>query len=566
MRALRCIIVVALTLMAPWSAKAASTLYDCLFLEAVTQREKGNYDAAFDLLRYCLAINPEAAEAYFYIAPHYLMLRDKERALAAYEKAVELCPDNLTYLEVLARTYTASGRFDDAIRTLENFVEIDKSEESMLELLVTLYVQDAANYPKAIGILNRLEALEGKNESLSTTKSDIYSVMGDKEAAVKELKELADQYPHDLGYRCLYGDMLLKNGDDEEAYLTFQSVLAEEPDNSKAQMSLRTYYDKIGDKAAADSISLIVLSNKNTTDEERMYIIRQEIGEQTRGEADSTKVLSYFAVAIEAEQEPGGIGYACASYMDLIKMPQDTINEVLRRVLDKAPDYAPARLQLVAAAWEDDDMETAANLCGEARQYNPDDMVFYYYQGIALYRLNWDDEALEAFRNGLGVINSDSNPDIVSDVYAVMGDILYQQGSIQEAFDAYDSCLVWKKDNYACLNNYAYFLSERGERLDEAEAMSYRAIMAEPKNATYLDTYAWILFMQERYAEAQIYIDQAMQNDGDASAVIIEHAGDIAALNDNMPAALQLWETALEHDPTNAILRRKIEQKQYIQR
>jgi len=94
--------------------------------------------------------------------------------------------------------------------------------------------------------------------------------------------------------------------------------------------------------------------------------------------------------------------------------------------------------------------------------------------------------------------------------------------------------------------------------------MSYRTVKAEPKNATYLDTYAWILFMQARYAESRIYIDQALQNDSDSNAVIIEHAGDIYALNKDMDRALAFWQEALKKDPDNKVLIRKIKLKKYI--
>ena len=74
-------------------------------------------------------------------------------------------------------------------------------------------------------------------------------------------------------------------------------------------------------------------------------------------------------------------------------------------------------------------------------------MLFYYYQGIAYYRRDSLDRALSAFQNGIGVITNESDPAIVSDFYAVMGDILHQKGKALEAFAAYDSCLVWKADN-----------------------------------------------------------------------------------------------------------------------
>ena len=147
-----------------------------------------------------------------------------------------------------------------------------------------------------------------------------------------------------------------------------------------------------------------------------------------------------------------------------------------------------------------------------------------------------------------------------------MGDLLHQKGLTREAFEAYDSCLQWKEDNIMCLNNYAYFLSELGEQFNKAEQMSYKTVKAEPKSPTYLDTSAWILFMQKRYAEAKIYIEQALQNDSDSSAVITEHAGDIYIQNKDVDRAVELWQQALAKDPKNKLLIRKIKQRKYLRK
>jgi len=239
---------------------------------------------------------------------------------------------------------------------------------------------------------------------------------------------------------------------------------------------------------------------------------------------------------------------------------------MLHTVLQIAPDNAAARLQLVSFAWDSKDIDEVISLCQEARQYNPEEMAFYYYQGMAYYQKDQKDEALGAFQNGISVITRESSPAIVSDFYAVMGDLLHQKGLARQAFEAYDSCLQWKDDNIMCMNNYAYYLSELGQQLDKAEQMSYKTIKAEPKNATYLDTYAWILFMEERFAEAKIYIDQALQNDSDSSAVIIEHAGDIYVRNGNTDRAVALWQQALQKDPDNKILIRKIKRRKYLKK
>lgn len=537
--------------------------YDIFFLEALMQREKGNSTAAFDLLRYCAGLNPEAPEVYFFLAQYYGGLKDKERSLENFKMAAELNPDNSTYLETLAQAYVNSGLHDEAIATLEKLADTEKGRDDVLSMLVQLYLQEA-DYDKAIATLGRLELLEGKSERLSYAKCEIYTKQGDMTSAIAELKSLADQYPNDLNYRGMYGDMLLLGGEEKKALDIFGEILAEEPDNSRAQMSMRHYYLQQKDTAAADSMTLRILLNHNTPSSTRIYLMRQEIGASEEHGGDSTRILGYFEQMAAIPQENADVAELQVAYMGLKKMPRDSISRVLERILSVEPDHDGARLQLVGYAWEDDDLDRVIELCNAARQYNPDNMAFYYYQGMAYYRKDDNDNALNTFQNGVSVINDESNPDLVSEFYSVMGELLHRKGLRDEAYAAYDSCLQWKDDNISCLNNYAYYLSEEGGDLDKAERMSYRTIKAEPENGTYLDTYAWILFMQKRYAEAKVYIEQAVRYDADSSAVILEHAGDIYAVNGDMEQALEMWRKAALQAPDNKLLNRKIKRKRYL--
>lgn len=537
--------------------------YDYFFLEAITQREKDNAAAAFDLLRHCIGIDSCSAEAYFYIAQYYNQLKDKEAALSNFKKAADLSPDNAMYTETLAQSYVNTGRYAEAIEVFERIIGADRNRTDILELLVQLY-QQQGDYDNAIRTVERMEQIEGKNEQLSYTKSDLYTQQGNKAAALAEMKKLADEYPYDLNYRGLYGDMLLMNGEEKQAMDIYTGILKEEPDNNRVQLSMRAYYKRRGETAEADSMTMAILLNKNTNSAGKAYLIRQEVAESEENGGDSTKILRYFKSMTEAGQADADIEMLHASYMQLKEMPQDSIAPVLERVLDIAPDNSAARLQLVDYAWNADSLARVIDLCSAARQYNPDNMGFYYYQGMAYYRLDKYDDALSTFQNGVGVISDDSNPELVSEFYSVLGELLHRKGQKAEAYAAYDSCLQWKSDNIHCLNNYAYYLSVEGENLDKAEKMSRLTIDAEPKNALYLDTYAWILFMQERYAEARIYMDQALQNDSDSSAVVMEHAGDIYAKCGDTEKAVAMWQTALQKDPDNKILRRKIKRKKYL--
>ena len=537
--------------------------YELTFHEAMLQRQKGKHDAAFDLLSRCLELKPDASETCFFLGQYYSEMKNADKALELFKKAADLCPNNLTYMETLAQSYIAKERYAEAITVVEKMYEQDKSRQELLEMLYRLYYQ-MKDLQKAIDVLDRMELIDGKSERISLTKSALYMEIDDKEKALATIKSLAEEHPYDLNYRTLYANTLMGDEQMDEAYDVLEGILKEEPHNVKAQQSLRTFFIRTDDIEAADSITHCILVNKDTELNDKVFLLRQMIAENVLTGGDSTEILNIFQDMLQQPEPDADIAELKAAYMDLKKMPKDSIATALERVLELAPDRASARLQLVQYAWEADDDDRIISLCQTARQYNPEEMAFYYYQGIAYYRKKDTDNALEAFRNGINVINEQSSPAIVSDFYSVMGDLLFQKDRVAEAYAAYDSCLQWKPDNIGCLNNYAYYLSIKGGDLEKAETMSYKTIKAEPKNATYLDTYAWILFMQGRYAEARIYIDQALQNDSTAGAVVTEHAGDIHALNGDMETALDLWQKAYGEDPDNKVLRRKIKKKKYI--
>ena len=546
-----------------------SQRYDAFFLDAICQREKGNSDAAFDLLRHCIEIDSTRSEAYYYLGQYYALLKDRQTAQRYFEKTAALEPDNATYLETLANVYYGQKEYDKAIDAFERLYDKNRDRVEVLAVLVQLYEQQK-DFDKAIKTLTRIETVEGKSERLSYAKSRFYTEMGNKKAAVAEMKTLSDQYPNDNNFRTLYANTLYVNGQQKKALAIYDKILKEEPDNRNAQMAMLAHYNERQDSVQANGMLERILQNKYASTEDRVALLRQVIGESEQSGGDSTRVLQLFRMILDMPQQDADMALFCATYMNLKKMPNDSIRKVLEKALDISPDNAAVRLQLVSFAWQAKDRDRVISLCQDARQYNPDEMAFYYYQGIAYYQKDQLDEALNAFQNGIGVITPESDPAIVSDFYAVMGDIMHQRGMEQEAFAAYDSCLQWKDENIGCLNNYAYYLSEKGIQLEKAEQMSYRTIKAEPKNATYLDTYAWILFMQKRYSEAKIYIDQTLQCDSDSSSVLLEHAGDIYYHTKDVERAVTLWQKALERADDAAdssrrqLLARKIKLKKYL--
>lgn len=543
-----------------------SLRFKMYYYEAVKQQISGNYDAAYDLLEHCIGINPNAAEAYFMLSFYDGILKGDSAAFADVKKASELNPSNNAYLERIGVGYVSMGNLDEAIKAYEKLSRNSPERSDVLDFLAQLYSRQK-DYDKMLDVLNRMEALEGASEDLTLAKMRVYSLQGKKEEEYNELKNMSEKHPNDMNYRVMLGNWLLQNGRPDEAGKLYLEVLQAEPENIMARMSMIDYYRTSGQAMRADSLQEVMLVSPKTPVDGKMALMRQVVADNEKNGADSTLVIDLFKKILKEPQETSDMAQLYAAYLTLKKMPQDSISKVLETVLAISPDNVAARLQLIQAEWNKQDFDRVIELSNQALDYSPDELAFYYFLGFAYIQKDDDDSALEVLRRGVSQISDQSNPSLVSDFYAIMGDILHDKGDNEGAYAAYDSCLQWKDDNYGCLNNYAYYLSVENKDLDKAAQMSYRTVQAEPDNSTFLDTYAWILFMQKKYAEALQYIDMAVKNDTTKSAVIIEHAGDIHAVNGDIDGAVKYWNEALKAGAENeTVLRRKIKLRKYVEK
>lgn len=547
--------------------------YQYFFLEAVRMQEQGKLDAAHDLLSHALSINPNAPEAHYLMAMYLSDLGLDSAIRHHLELAAELAPDNSTYQERLAQYFISTKHYDEALAVYEELAENHHDRTDVLEILMQFY-QNKRDYDRLLDVVNRIEQQVGTNEELTLTKMRVYELKGDQEAARLALQSLADEHPNDLSYRVMMGNWLMKNNRQEDAGRIFTAALQEEPDNAYVQASAYDYFKSQGQDSLAKDMMERILVNRKAATENKVTMIRQLISENQKAGGDSTEVLDMFNRVMAVNPKDIDMAELKVAYMTLKNMPEEQIRPALQHILDMAPDNVSARVQLLQFHLNKMEWKDIITLCTAGTQYNPDEMVFYYYLGLAHYQEGDEDQALNVFQRGVSQIREGSNANIVSDFYYFMGDILHHQGRQQEAFAAYDSCLQWKDDNIACLNNYAYYLSLKGkdeELLRRAEKMSYKTVQAEPENSTYLDTYAWILFMQGRNEEARIYIDQAIANDTDSlqSGVVIEHAGDIHAVTGDIDGAVDFWQKAYELNDDAVdmtLLQKKIKQRKYIKK
>ena len=548
--------------------------FDYFFLEAVRMKEKGQYDAAYELYKHCLDINPASGAALYEISQFYMYLGQEAKGEEALKQAIRSDKSNFWYKQTLASYYEQKRNMPKAISVYENMAEQFPSRLEPLMSLVDLYNR-TKSYQNVITVLNRLEELDGKSEQISMEKFRMYLLMGKQDSAFIEIENLSKEYPYDLRYQNILGDVYLNNGKYPEALATYQHILKEEPHYAPAVLSMASYYQKTGQDSLYQLQLDTILMNDNVLSDTKMELMRQNILQSEQTTKDSTQIVALFKRILARPQQNADLAMLCAQYMITKNMKEESV-PVLEQVLSLDPENKPAYLQLLSYAIQDNDLDKVIQIATSALEYHPDALEFYYYCGIAHYQKEETDKALEVFTRGVRQINEKSDKQIASDFYAILGDIYHQKGRPEESYAAYDSSLVYNPDNIGTLNNYAYFLSIDKKQLDKAEEMSYRTVKAEPENKTYLDTYAWILFEKGRYTEARIYIEQALRNGGDKSRVIVEHCGDIYYMLGEKDKALAYWEKADsmketeegETPPTEEEIKRlkqKIKLKKYIE-
>jgi len=537
--------------------------FDYYFVESVNQKLKQDYTSAYEMLQHCLSINPKSAAAHYELSQYYLFLKQNKLGLEALEKAVEYDPTNYWYGQGLANLYMQQDEMDKAVDLLERMCKQFPERRELLLTLESVYAR-ANDYDKVIETLDRLEEQMGKNEQITMEKFRVYLQKKDEQKALKEIEGLIAQYPNELRYQVVLGDAYLQLGKESKAYEQYKKVLAKEPDNAQAMYSLASYYELTDQTDLYDRQLDSLLLNHKVDANIKLNVMRRYVAQAEHDGKDSTVVINRFERVLEQNKEDDQMTMLYVQYL-LAKNMKKESHPVLKRLLEIDPTNNAGRLMLLQDAVSDDDMEEVINICEGGVTATPDVLEYYFYLAYAYLRTDRNDEVLTTCQQGLKQVTEDTRPEVISDFYSMQGDVYHLKGMKQETFDAYDQAIAYNPQNIGALNNYAYYLSLDKVNLDKAEEMSYTTIKAEPENGTYLDTYAWVLFVKGNYTQAKLYIDMAMKADGEKSADVVEHCGDIYYKNGDVESALKYWKQAQEMGSTSSTLSRKINKKQYVE-
>ncbi len=552
--------------MAERSSLSDQRKFDYFFLEAIKLKEAGRISDAYNAFQYALEIDSTSSTVLYELSNYYMFLNQKQMALDALKKAVKYNNDNFEYKVALANLSRELNQNKEAIAIYEELVRKYPLKPELNYYLSDLYVRQG-EIEKGIHALDVLEESLGMNQMLSMRKFQLYSTIEQKDKAFGEIKKLAEKFPNESRYVIMLGDLYLEQNQPDTALVYYQKAHTIEPESPYYIVSMANYYEYTGaNEKALNEIDLALRSPKLDVDT-KLGILGRYIQVLQQGKKDINSAIGLFETLLEQHPQEKELNLMYGQFLQMRNKPEEAKFQ-FQVVTESEPDNVNAWKLLMGIYLRLDDMDGCIKVCDDALVHFPDDPEFYFYKGAAYYQKKEYQKALDTYNKGLADV-SDKDAEMKSNFYGQMGDLYYHLKQKDKAYEMYDKALEYNSHSIVVLNNYAYFLSLDKKDLTKAERMSNQCMRLQPDNPTYIDTYAWVLFVQGSYSLAKFYIELAISKDKDVSGEIIEHYGDILFMNGEQEKAVEQWNKALElkekegEDVT--LLKKKIADKKYFE-
>ena len=516
--------------------------FDYSFMEGVRSKITGDYQAAIGWFDNCLKILPSSSVAKYEIAGILTAGEDYNGALQLAREAVAGNPDNMWYKILLANILQKKAMIEEACNVYADIIAKYPNKEEFYLIEAELYIS-VEKWQKAIEVFDRYEQQNGITEPVSIEKIKLYTKLDDVKKASNELLKLIRKFPDKSEYLSLLAELYFNYNQDKKGLQILDRILKAEPDNGFVHFYLADYYRSKKELKEADKHTKEALvSDKIENGYKIQYILKLILNPDTTLTSDS-QLDNYMNLLMQKYSDDLSVRALHSDFLKKDHKLAEARNE-LEYILSKDKNNYLIWEELLLMCNEMGDTTCMYRHGIEAIKYFPEQPLPYALSGIALMMQKQFAEALPLFEKGVEL--TDDKPELRSQFYSYLADCYYNLDSVERAFKMFDEVLKINPNDILVLNNYAYYLSLRNERLALAEKMSSQAVAMESDNATYLDTYAWVLYKRGEYSQARYYIKLAIEKDKDPSGVLYEHYGDILYRSGEHQEALKMWKKEAE--------------------
>jgi tetratricopeptide (TPR) repeat protein len=533
------------------------------FFEGMKEFIKEEYKRAIPYFEESLKYDTNNPTAYYQISLCYYRLNNLQDALMYAMEAEKMEGKNFYFLSHLATIQIDMRMLDAAEKTYKQILSKIGGDEITYFSLAALYIE-MNEYKKAIQTYDRMEKELGLNQNVIRQKQILYLQMQDIESALNEGKKLILEFPDVIEFRLAQIELLLNQERYADAELILEGITKEQKD-FPAQVYLmlaQIYHNQDKAEKEVESLKKAFQSKEIPLDSKLnllmgLYQSANSTSNQNTEKGQKTIEMSTELAQTLTEihpQEPSSFGVLGDFLLKQTKYTEAF--EAYKNALKIDPNNYSLWERTTQLALESKNYEYAISTSEDALEYFPNQPNLWFLNGIAYMSSAKNEQAIASLEQGKRLVFN--NPELLSQFESQLGDIYYKNKDLQKADAAYEKALKQNPNNAHALNNYAYYLSLREEKLERAAELGERLVKLYPNNPTYLDTYGWVLFVKKDYKEAEKYLSLAAQNT--QSTTIIEHYGDVLLKLDKKQEAIVEWKKAFALDSSNEKLKQKIEQ------
>lgn len=515
--------------------------FDYAFMEGIRYKILGDFKSAFKYFDRCMKLYDGSAAVRYELAAILALTENIDVALQLIREAVQLDPTNMWYRLLQASIFQKKAMIDEACKVYNELLVQYPDREDFYLVQVKLYTS-IEKWEKAIEVLDYYEKQFGISELASIEKAKLYSKLKNIKKASSEIIRLIKRYPGQSNYLGLLADLYLKSGSEKKGLRVLEKLVEENSSNGFVLFYLADYYFEKADTLKSNNYLRRALLNDSIDSNIKVQYLLKLLVNQDKFHFSIEKIKDYVQLLLDKYENDIAIR---ALYADLLKR-ENKLGQSLKElefIISKEKNNFLIWEELLLIYNELSDTITLQKRALECIRYFPNEALPYLMLCFPLVVQNKYVEALSYLKKGIDF--APDNTSLKFQFYALMGDIYHSLDSVELAFMMYDKALeINYRDPYV-LNNYSYFLALRNERLEDAERMSSMAISIDPENATFMDTYAWVLFKRKNYSLAKSCMKTAIELSENPSGVLYEHYGDILYMNGEKEEAIRMWKRAL---------------------
>jgi tetratricopeptide (TPR) repeat protein len=507
-----------------------------------------------------LQIDPGNDASLYELANLKKLKNNYDDAQQLLERAVAISPDNSWYWTALVDCYEKNNSVDKLENVFNQLIRLEPDKpDNYFDKANVFYHQK--RYDEALQVYNQVEQLTGPSDDLLADRQKVYLKQNKVDVAAKELEQAIAANPSQMRYYLFLAELYNANNFADKALKVLQAAEKIDAGNGLVHLALADIYRDKKDYEACFNELTLAFAIPDLDIDQKLKIISGYFPKfpDPNAKASALELSRILTVA-----HPGD-AKAYAMYGDMLVQNEKLkeAKEIYKKSIALNSEIYEVQEQLVRIELGDNDADSAVKDGENALSFFPNQAWMNYLVGVAWVQKKEYSKAIPYIKNATSLEFQDR--DLLSQCFSTLGDCYHDQRDNKNSDDAYEKALTYNADNAFTLNNYAYYLSLRGEQLDKAAAMSKHSNDLQPNNASFEDTYAWILFKQKDYAGAKLWIEKARADDKTNSGVKSEHYGDILFYLGNADAAVDNWKKAKAHGDQSAVLDRKINERKYIE-